>query len=146
MHTLADTFSHDGFTAYFNRTVNGLGNNKNQWLGHYNGEEAGRFQKYLFRVGHASFGSRPDYPFLRKQRAIDAAKVIFDLIPDYEDSICLYRSSWDTVDYLLENQFGNSGTEGQRAEAAFRMIGNKFPNGANQRYFGVHKMGSANDL
>lgn len=73
LHTLADTYSHDGFSAFDSRRINDRGNNR--WFPPSWMEEDEKFGcRTGSYVGHANAGHRPDYPFLNPAKALRAAK------------------------------------------------------------------------
>ena len=125
LHTLADTYSHDGFTAYRDYSINGLQNHP-EWK-HYNSP---------FFVGHGAFGSRPDYPFERPAVALFAARLIYDMIPSRQKCDVL---PWESIEADLSSLFSNRGNERQRAEAVLTMIIRRFKESYPSRYSGTHE-------
>jgi hypothetical protein len=66
LHLLADTFSHDTFTAWWVSSINCRAGSRRPCIGHWDTDED----------GHA-----PDHPYNDPSRAIRAAQVIYELIP-----------------------------------------------------------------
>jgi hypothetical protein len=66
LHLLADTFSHAGFTAWWNRSLNCRAGSRRPCIGHADTNED----------GHA-----PDRPYNASTAALGAARAIYDLIP-----------------------------------------------------------------
>ncbi len=121
LHTFADTFSHKGFTAYNNPTINGLSMHKD--VGSY----VEKYRRQPTSIGHKNFGSIPDYPFRRPALALAAAKAIYDLIPS---SICSREKAlpWSIVAADLSSFFSNTGNEYNRHFDGGAMIYRRFGN------------------
>jgi hypothetical protein len=64
LHTYADSFAHQGFSAYWTDL------NKS------------KFDTTLPAIGHAQAGHFPDYPYTRLNVAIEAAHKIYELLPE----------------------------------------------------------------
>lgn len=90
LHTYADSWSHDGYTAYYNPNVN---------------SRAGDLP--LPPVGHGRAGHTPDIPYLHVAEAVAAAKHIFDLIPSH--CKCGRDVPWDVIAPLLGGAFSYRG-------------------------------------
>ncbi len=69
LHLYADSWSHEGFTAWDNEKINDHGG----WIPVY--------------IGHANVGSEPDLPFKNTLAAEDAVRKIYGLIPDLSDHV-----------------------------------------------------------
>ncbi|MBI1370441.1 MAG: hypothetical protein GC162_17535 [Planctomycetes bacterium] len=90
LHTYADTWAHDGFTAWWNDRLNTVTGSGRPNIGHADAAEG----------GHA-----PDRPYNDIGRALDAARSIYDLIPDH---CCTKGSSpmpWEDISEDLRHSF-----------------------------------------
>ena len=119
LHVLADTWAHHDFTVFMNPDINVAAN-------HSDLIPDPDYSSIKFPpIGHTKFGHRPDYPYLRIGLAIDAAKTIYNIIPENKSRGCT-PVPWSTVISDLETQFGRTGTEYDRAINARAMIHDKF--------------------
>jgi RHS repeat-associated protein len=116
LHVLADTWAHDGFTAYQNQKLNGQASHPDLT------EHLGLPPVY---IGHFNFAHDPDYPYLRPQRALSAALAIYSIIPS-QCSCTGGPISLSTLTSDLQRQFSESGSEYQRSIAAWAMIELRF--------------------
>ena len=96
LHLFADTFSHEGFTAYWNNKIN---------------EREGSLRP---RMGHADApedGHAPDRPYNDPTRAVEAATAIYRAIPSRGEvaGVC-----WDAIRPELEIIFDGKSNGGHR--------------------------------
>ena len=87
LHGYADTFSHEGFTAWHNDEINKRTGSGRPNTGHADAEDG---------------GYRPDRPYNDVKKAIEAAKGIYDLIPDAKGGKVL---PWSEVEKDLTKAF-----------------------------------------
>lgn len=113
LHTLADTWAHKGFTAFYNKQLNGPPNHP----------DLNRVYPWP-PVGHAEFSHRPDFPYLRPGLAMLAAKTIYNIIPSQGCGCTPLPLSIVSTD--LNQQFMVSASEYDRSMAAQRMIQMRF--------------------
>jgi len=124
LHTLADTWAHDGFTAWGNSTLNGQGNHPDL--------EEHFWNSIAGHVGHMSFGHDPDEPFRRPTLAMTAALNIYKIIPNRCG--CGSSLSFATISQDLSAQFANRGDEHARCVSASIMIQKRFQDSFNVWY------------
>jgi RHS repeat-associated protein len=129
LHTLADTWAHDGFTAYKNAVLNSRANHPD--LKYETGGHA--LAKAWGYVGHVAFEHDPDQPWRRPQLALNAAATIYRLIPN-RCPCGQERLPWSTVAQDLGAQFTNRGSELQRCVSASLMIQRRFQDSFNVWY------------
>lgn len=110
MHTYADTWSHEGFTAWENASIN---------------TRPGGYWT-IPAIGHAhtpEMGKAPDKPYNDVPKALEAAWAIFELIPDK----CLCGGwSRSTIDDDLGAAFAFRGNEGGRISNMQKLITSRF--------------------
>ena len=87
LHLLADTFSHAGFTAWLNRSINCREHSFRPCIGHADANQS----------GHA-----PDYPYVEVAKAISAAESIYNTIPPGPETAKL---PWTSLEPDLEAAF-----------------------------------------
>jgi hypothetical protein len=90
LHVYADTFAHEGFTAWHNSSINRRTDNGWPDVGHADAAEG----------GHA-----PDLPYLDRSKALEAAQKIYSLIPDRCSCVGDTRAPWETLKPQLEAAF-----------------------------------------
>ncbi len=118
LHTFADTFAHNGFTAYKNLGLNGPGTH-NLLKPNAAGVFVGAIT--LSPVGHLMYGHAPDQPFQLQGTALNAAKSIYDLIPD-QVGCCGPVLPWSAIVGDLSKQLSTEGSELFRSWEAQDMI------------------------
>ena len=70
LHTFADSWSHEGFTAWPRRAIN-----------YRTGSSRGYALNFVGHVDAAEEGHAPDHPYTDVSKAVEAAMTIYDLIP-----------------------------------------------------------------
>jgi len=103
LHVFADTFSHETFTAY--------------WSFKFNARE-----HWSIPMGHADTrerGHEPDRPYNNSTRAVEAAKAIYELIPDRSGA----QTPWSAIKPDLMATFGHPDqSEGKKIEERIAAI------------------------
>ncbi|MBN9689750.1 MAG: RHS repeat-associated core domain-containing protein [Verrucomicrobia bacterium] len=117
LHTFADTFAHNGFSADQTRFVNSLEVHP-EWR-HYT-------KPQLPLIGHGPFGSRPDYPFLRPNLALNAAQAIYAMIPVGSYAYCGRKLPWDEIRGTLSSLLRKKGSEVGRSRNVYSATINAF--------------------
>jgi hypothetical protein len=113
LHTYADSWSHEGYSGAVTRIFvwqNGAGS-WTRTIGHLHAPEGGQ---------------QPDLPYRNVAKAIEAAKTIYDLIPERGSSI-----PFRILEPELRNQFSTSGSEHARINAFRSLIRQRFQVGVN---------------
>jgi len=90
LHLYADTWAHEGFTPWYNKKIN---------------KREGRFP-YVY-IGHADApegGHAPDRPYNDVNKALEAARNIYDLIPDRSEGSGV--PSFGSLEPELRSKFG----------------------------------------
>ena len=120
LHTYADTWSHEGFTAWRNIAINDRGRRMA-------GSSVQAIVINHVFVGHANVWHDPDEPFRDPSKAIDAALNIYALLPD----LCGCASATDEVLPDLQRQFQTRGAEQHRIANMREIIRERFGDDAH---------------
>jgi hypothetical protein len=107
IHTFADTWSHEGFTAWNNKNINGRGGALGTIFGY---------------VGHTDAGETPDVPSNDVSKAIEAARSIYVLMP--KGDCCSLTLS--DIESEMRTGFSFKGSEEARAENWRKIIKKRF--------------------
>ncbi|WP_176014026.1 DUF6765 family protein [Victivallis sp. Marseille-Q1083] len=86
LHAYADSWGHEGFTAWWNSSIN---------------RRTGSMRPNIGHADAADGGSAPDYPYNDVDKALEAAKAIFDKIPDK----CGCPANWEDYENHLRSLF-----------------------------------------
>ncbi len=107
LHSLADTYSHEGYTAAYdlrNRRIGGP-----------------------FLIGHADAGHYPDLPFLNPRKAMDAAQALYGTLTTFASNrgYAPFRS-WPMIGWRLRQGFAFIGDLASRVQMWKKIIAEDF--------------------
>ena len=115
LHTYADTWSHEGFTAWHTSVANRRTGSWRPNIGHADTHEGGH---------------EPDRPYNDVDKALEAALVIYELIPNRSSGTALSRAA---IERDLRRAFSyRQADEGLRIQNFQALIKHRF--GDNARY------------
>lgn len=105
LHLMADTFSHQTFTAWYNRKINYRTGSLRPCIGHADAEED----------GHA-----PDRPYNSVSEAVEAARAIYEIVPTLTNGTSIVP--WSAVQTNLQSVFSLDGlTRNDQSEIKVRV-------------------------
>jgi RHS repeat-associated protein len=96
LHSLADTFSHEGFSAWWDPLRNSRTNGPVPDVGHGDAAEGGNY---------------PDKPYHDVPKALEAAKLCFEqlaILPDPEGSSAFGRRDWQEISKRISGVFASA--------------------------------------
>jgi len=123
IHSYADSWGHQGFSAWSTRDVNG----RSGLFGMIGGI-------FSFYIGHGSAWTDPDTPYKNPSEAMDASRHIFDALPSKCQNDC---SEWEATKSDLASFFNLQQNQLGREVAMQALIQKRFSDsvGYDQDYF-----------